>query len=153
MVPSFWQRWFGRKRSAWRESLEAAYAAGDDRRFEEAEQHLERAVQGLRESGQQDYLALGLLIKADMRRVTPDLGGARRDLDEAMTIAERGGMRRHEADCHLGYARLELAEGNQEKARGHLDRAKSMIDDMGYHRRDPEVAELDKLIERGSSQA
>ena len=44
MSPSFWQRWLGRKRAAWREALDAAYAAGDDRCFDEAEQHLERAI-------------------------------------------------------------------------------------------------------------
>lgn len=44
MSPPFWQRWFGGKKAAWRESLAAAYAASDDRRFDEAEEHLEQAV-------------------------------------------------------------------------------------------------------------
>ena len=123
------------------------------RDFSQATQHLDQAVQGLRDAGQQDYLVPGLLARGDLRLITVALPDARRDLGEAMTIAERGGMRRHEADCHLGYARLALAEGHHEKAREHLDRAKTMIDDMDYHRRDPEVVELDNLIDREPSQA
>lgn len=47
-----------------------------------------------------------------------DFDKARSDLDEAMTIAERGEMGLHSADCRLGYTRLYLAMGDKEKARG-----------------------------------
>jgi len=110
-------------------------------------------VRGLRDAVHRDFLPPGLLARSALRRVLEDFDSARRDLDEAMTIAERSGMRRHEADCHLGYARLELAEGHDAQAREHLDRAKAMIKEMGYHRRDPEVVELEKLIDREPSQA
>lgn len=119
--------------------------------FSQAAHHLEQAVQGLRDTGQRDQIPRGLLARAELRRVTPDFDGARRDLTEVMTIAKPGGMRLFEADCHLGYARLELAEKDHKKARGHLGRAKAMIEDMGYHRRDPEVAELERLIDRRPS--
>jgi hypothetical protein len=55
-------------------------------------------------------------------------------------------MRLHEADCHLEYARLHLACGDKEKARQSLAQAKEMIKEMGYHRRDGEVAELEKMV-------
>jgi hypothetical protein len=56
-------------------------------------------------------------------------------------------MRLYEADCHLEYTRLHLASGDQEKARESLAQAKAMIEDMGYHRRDREAAELERELE------
>ena len=91
-------------------------------------------------------------------------------MDEAFTIATRGGMGLHLADCHLEFARLNVArfkslkveklEGSNvetfqpanvptdylEEARKHLVTAKEMINKMGYHRRDKEVEELEKEI-------
>ena len=111
--------------------------------FAQAMAHLEQAVDGLRQAGQQDDLPRGLLAWAELRRVTGSLDRARADLEEALSIATRGGMRLHEADCHLEYARLHLACGEKEKARQSLAKAKAMIADMGYHRRDGEVAGLE----------
>jgi exonuclease VII small subunit len=90
-------------------------------------------------------LPLGLLARAELRRAMGSLDRARADLEEALSIATRGGMRLHEADCHLEYARLHLACGEQEKARQSLAQARAMIEDMGYHRRDGEVAELEEM--------
>ncbi len=67
---------------------------------------------------------------------------ARRDLDDAFTIAERGGMKLHLADAHLEYARLAVAEKQEPAARDHLGKAKALIEECGYHRRDKEVEEL-----------
>jgi tetratricopeptide (TPR) repeat protein len=111
--------------------------------FSQATTHLERAVDGLRQAGEQEFIALGLLARAELRRATGSLDRARTDLEEALSIATRGGMRLHEADCHLEYARLHLACGEQEKARESLAKAKGMVEEMGYHRRDGEVAELE----------
>jgi hypothetical protein len=63
-----------------------------------------------------------------------------------MTIAERGEMGLHQADCHLEYARLYLAMGDEDKAREHLAIARKMIEQMGYHRRDNEVKELEAML-------
>ena len=115
--------------------------------FAQAAAHLERAVDGLRQAGQQWMLPLGLLARAELHRVTGSLDRARADLEEALSIATRGGMRLHEADCHLEYARLHLACGEQEKARESLAQAKGMVQEMGYHRRDGEVAELEGELE------
>jgi tetratricopeptide (TPR) repeat protein len=114
--------------------------------FSQAAAHLNQAVDGLRESGYQWVLPLGLLARAELRRVTGSLDRARADLEEALSIATRGGMRLHQADCHLEYARLHLACGEREKARQSLAQAKEMIEDMGYHRRDGEVAELEGML-------
>jgi hypothetical protein len=66
-----------------------------------------------------------------------------------MAIAERGGMGLHQADAHLGYARLYLAMGDKPEAREHLATATEMIGRMGYHRRDGEVAELEERLKAG----
>jgi tetratricopeptide (TPR) repeat protein len=125
-----------------RAALVEAAAQGPDG-FEEAERHLDGAVEGLCLAGMQDYIPLGLLARAELWRLMKGDGEkARRDLDEALKIATRGGMRLHEADAHLEYARLHLAGGDSAAAREHLAKAKEIVADTGYRRRAPEVAEL-----------
>ena len=111
-----------------------------------AAEHLNQAVDWLRMAGTQDYLPCGLLARADLYIAQKDFEKARRDLDESMTIAERGEMGLYKADGRLGYARLYLATGEKEKARGELAIAKEMIGKMGYHRRDGEVKELQERL-------
>jgi tetratricopeptide (TPR) repeat protein len=116
--------------------------------------HLTRVVDGLRQAGTQDMLPHGLLARAEFYRVTGALEKAQRDLDEAFSIATRGGMGLHLADCHLAYARLALASRGRDvpterlyaDAREHLAIAKKMIAEMGYHRRDREVEELEAVL-------
>jgi tetratricopeptide (TPR) repeat protein len=121
------------------------------RDFSEAKTYLDEAVYGLRQSGLLDELPSGLLAQAELYRLQRKLEPAQRDLDEAMTIATRGGMRLHEADCHLEYARLYLAMGERyrAKAQENLAKAKAMINEMGYHRRDKDVKELEKQLMQG----
>ncbi len=114
-----------------------------------AAQHLDTAVDGLRQAGQQQELPRGFLARAALHRVRGDFDLARRDLDEALSIAERGGMGLHQADGHLEYARLYLAMGEEAQARERLATAKEMIGRMGYHRRDGEVAELEGQLKAG----
>jgi tetratricopeptide (TPR) repeat protein len=108
--------------------------------------YLNQAVDGLRQAGQQNYLPVGLLARAALRRAMRDFGRAQADLDEALSIATRGGMRLFEADCHLEYARLYLARGEKEPARVSLATAREMVEEMGYHRRDGEVEELEAQL-------
>ena len=90
-------------------ALGRAYVLVGDRA--QAAARLGKAVDGLRRAGAQHHLPRGLLARAAFRRAQGDLDGAARDLDEALEIATRGGMRLHEADCHLEFARLHLAAG------------------------------------------
>lgn len=112
-------------------------------------EHLRLAVDGLRQAGQIDFLPHGLLARAELRRLKSEFERARVDLDEAMSIATRGDMGLHQADCHLEYARLCLAEEPRDlvKAREHLGTAKEMIGRMGYHLRDEAVRELEAELE------
>jgi hypothetical protein len=123
-------------------AAEAAAGNGDSAA---AERVLDAAVLGLRRAGQQDYLPRGLLARAAFRRQRRAFKAARRDLDEARRIAARGGMRLHLIDADLEAARLALAETPSDAA-GYRDRARAGIADTGYHRRDPELAELDRAL-------
>jgi hypothetical protein len=134
---------------------------------------LDEAVEGLRASGANHYLARGLLACAAFRRAVGDWGGAARDLDEVQEIAEPGPKRLYRCDCALGRARLALARrgafapvnglvapspqppalpeaaaaaGLREEARKELDVAGSLIAECGYNRRDEELSELDEVV-------
>jgi tetratricopeptide (TPR) repeat protein len=114
--------------------------------FTQAAEHLNRAVDGLRQAGQQQELPRGLLARAELYKVRGEFDRALHDIEEAMTITERGEMGLHQADCHLEYARLYLAMGDKDRAREHLAIAIKMIEQMGYHRRDHEVKELEAML-------
>jgi tetratricopeptide (TPR) repeat protein len=114
--------------------------------FTRAAEHLNHAVDELRQAGQRDYLPRGLLVRAELYRAQGEFDEAQRDLDEAVTIAKRGEMGLHQADCHLEYARLYLTMGKKGDARRCLDTAKGMVDEMGYYRRDKDILEIDEQL-------
>jgi tetratricopeptide (TPR) repeat protein len=107
-----------------------------------ATHYVEKAVGMLRQAGRLDYLPLGLLTKAKVRRVTNNLEAARANLDEAFAIASRDNMGLRQADCHLEYAWLYLVQGKKDEANEHYVIARTMIGRIGYHRRDRELADL-----------
>ena len=121
--------------------LQAQHEGSRD--FIKATDHLNQAVDGLRQAGTQHHLPRGLLARAELYRVSGEFNKARHDLDEALVIAERGSMGLHQADCHLEYARLHLAMGEKDKAGESLLKAKTMIDKLGYHLRDKDVKEIE----------
>lgn len=111
--------------------------------FTDAEAHLQQAVDGLRQAGTQHHIPRGLLAHASLYIIRKDYSKAQHDIDSGFSIAKRGSMGLHQADCHLAYARLYYAKGDSAKAKEHLTTAKEMINRMGYHRRDKEVEELE----------
>ena len=114
--------------------------------MQEAKDNLDLAVQGLREAGHQEFITRGLLARAELYRVTGAYEPAQRDLDEALEIAERGEMKLHLADYHLDSTRLCLAQNKPANAREHLTAASQLVHETGYHRRDGDVATLEKQI-------
>jgi len=88
-------------------SLGRAHALADgDGHAAKAVQHLNAAVDGLRQAGSLAHVPRGLVARAAWYRVCGEYDAAHRDLDEAFEIAERGQMRLYEADIRLEYARL-----------------------------------------------
>ncbi len=137
--------------------LATVEAAGGD--FTDARTHLDQAVAGLREAGQQDHLPRGLLARAELYRHASEWDRGRADLDEAWAIATRdpqGQMRLFMTHCHLEYARLALDRGrieggdvepaHVEETRKHVESARVLIEETGYHRRDEELAELQERL-------
>ena len=110
--------------------------------FGRARGYLDEAVDGLREAGTQDYLPRGLIARTAFYRHAKEFRDAWRDLEEAREIADRGEMKLHLADCALEAVRLNLAEGKKDDARAELEKAKGLVGQTGYHRRDKEIQEL-----------
>lgn len=111
-----------------------------------ADSHVAQAVDFLRKANAQEFLVLGLLARAAFYREQGQFAAARRDLNEVLEIAERCGMRLFLTDYHLESCRLGLAENELPTAREHLDTARKLVAETGYHRRDREVQELEKLL-------
>lgn len=127
----------------------------DDGTFDKAEKYLNRAVEGLRAAGHQEFIACGLIDRAHLHRVTHDFDQAHADLEEVREIAERSEMKLFLADYHLESARLardRLAnEGDpnlkpdlQTELETHVREARKLIEETGYGRREGELAELER---------
>jgi tetratricopeptide (TPR) repeat protein len=110
--------------------------------FSTALDYLDRAVKGLREAGTTDHLPRGLLARAECHRLSGQSAKARQDLDEAREIAASGDMKLFLVDYHLEAGRLRRAEGQEEDAVRHFKKAKEMIKETGYRRRDIEVTKV-----------
>nr|VFK78908.1 MAG: hypothetical protein BECKSD772D_GA0070982_102916 [Candidatus Kentron sp. SD] len=106
------------------------------------------AVEKLREAGATHHLPRGLLTRAWARMATGDRAGARADLAEAWAIAEGGPMPLFQADILLARARLFgwEAEYPGGSARGDLQKARQLIEEHGYHRRDGELADAEAVL-------
>jgi len=107
--------------------------------FSRAFDYLDRAVEGLRESGDQDMLALALIKRAACSRLQSLFPRAWEDINEAKEIAELGDMKLHLVDYHLEAGRVCSAENKSDEANEHFKTAKKMIEETGYHRRDSEI--------------
>ncbi len=108
-----------------------------------AASHITTSVDALRRAGHHEHLPRALLARAALHTHTRAFDLARKDLDEALTLAARCGFRLHACDAHLGLARLAVAGGDPAGARPHAERARQLIDETGYHRRDGKLGALD----------
>lgn len=90
----------------------------------------------LRTAGDQRFIPQGLLTRAWLRCCRGNIRGAQEDLDEAQQIAERGSMKLDLTDIALTRARLF-------KDRDELAKARALIEECGYGRRLPELADAE----------
>lgn len=125
--------------------LMQAFAEGNDD-FSKATSHLDKAVTNLRQAGDEPYIVQGLLTRAGLYRVLKDWPHAHKNLQESMARANRSGMALHQADAHLEYARLYLAQENKEKAQENFNIGKKMVTDIGYYRRRQDILVLEAQL-------
>lgn len=117
----------------------------------DANPHLAPALDGLRYSNNLDELPKALLTAAHWHALIGDADTARRHLDEAQQIAERGPMPLFLADVHLHRARifgsLKREVRNLKYAdidpHAELAAAKSLIEKHHYGRRSQELADAE----------
>ena len=122
---------------------------GYDEPVRRAVEWLDQAVDGLRESGRDDYLPRGLLARAACRRWAAHFSAAEQDLQECEEIAWRGGMQLHLIDCHLEAARLARDSGRAVlwlTAAEHLAAAQDGIVKTGYKRRLVEAEQVAAVV-------
>lgn len=116
---------------------------------------VEAAVDGLRRSGDTNFIPRGLLTRSWLRVRQGDLTGAQADLDEAWEIAERGPMPLYQADILLYRARLFFREaeypwrnedGSPRSAKDDLAEARRLTEKHGYWRRKEELEDAEAVI-------
>ncbi len=111
--------------------------------------YLDQAIAGLKAEKAEEFLPAGLLARADWHRRQAHWDQAQADLAEALEVARLMGLKLAEADVYLAQSRLAFAQGQSQAARVWLDRAKSIIEATGYHRRDGDVAVLAGQLGQG----
>ena len=129
-----------------RANLGLALTEGHTAGLAQAAEQMGQAVDSLRQAAHEDQLLHGLLARAALQRFRSDFTAAAADLTEALEIAERGPMRLHECDAHLEWARLCRDQGDLAAARRHVARARELVNETGYGRREREVRWLEREI-------
>ncbi|HEX3529078.1 MAG TPA: toll/interleukin-1 receptor domain-containing protein [Thermoanaerobaculia bacterium] len=119
--------------------------------LEQAAKQLDRALDYLRQAAEEEFVSVGLLFRATFRRVHLDFAGATEDLNLSLEISERGSMRLNECDAHLEWARLCRDQRVLPEARQHLARARELVDQTGYKRREREVVWLERELAKESA--
>ncbi len=107
---------------------------------QDAQDHSQAALSGLRASGNMDDVPRGLLTRALLYHALGRPDDALTDLDEADDIARRGGMQLHLADLALHRARL-FADHDA------LKEARKLIEECGYGRRLPELQDAEHALQ------
>lgn len=130
---------------------QAAPGEGRAAGLAQAAEHLDQAVDGLRWAGQEDDMPRGLLARAALRRFRFDFTDAAADLTEALEIAKRGRMRLHECDAHLEWTRLCRDQVTLATACQHVARARVLVNETGYGRREREVKWLEGELAKESA--
>ena len=146
-------------RSYCREAVAEGVAA-----FGEADGHMSKAIELLRAGNDVEFLGVGLLVDAELRRMTGALAEAQKSIRDACAIAVQGNWVLLIIDCHIEMAFLRLEErrmGLEERwtagcefdlqapmsSRQHCERAVALSDQIGYRRRDPDLKRLRRELD------
>jgi tetratricopeptide (TPR) repeat protein len=124
--------------------------------FSESQKYLDKALNGLREAGAQEFIVKGLFACADLYMNLKEFAEAWKDLDEAFEIAQYGNMKLYLADYYINTCRLikeqiksgdsfKIIENNQEikltkkemeqKYKINYEKGKKLVIQTGYLRR------------------
>ena len=110
------------------------------------------ALTTLRRANQDAYAVPSLLDRAEALWRRGDAIAAAEPLREAEAIAARGPMPLFQANAHVLQARIQLGEGDTERARHHRDEARALIEKHGYGAAAlPELALLSAEIVRAEN--
>jgi len=121
--------------------------------LDSARPHLDRAVQILLPGGARHWLTAALIARASLLLRRGRLDEAGSDLSQALEHATRSELRLQEADAHIGFARLHLATNDSDRARQSLSRARTIVDETGYHRRDDELQKLEAQLSSAAAES
>jgi tetratricopeptide (TPR) repeat protein len=127
--------------------LRLALQRGAPSDLSEADREINRGVIGLRQAGSESRLPCGLITRAELRSAQGDPKAARIDLEEALEIATRAGLLLQKADCHVSFARVQIAAGETTLARRSLASASRLAKQTGYGKCDLEIARLQSVLE------
>jgi tetratricopeptide (TPR) repeat protein len=123
--------------------------------LEQALRYATAAVECLRESNHLIYVPRALLTRAAVYRLQGHFDRAHSDIDEVVDIAQCSAMDFYQADAHLEKVALHLAAYRATRHEDHLshasvslDRAKTLIQQMHYYRRNRQVGELEAALQR-----
>ena len=95
---------------------------------------LKRAIDALRDLGDEITSSRALLRLSEAARATGDFGRAREALSESLAITSTLGLRLEEAQAHEGLAAIAAATGRPEDARTNVLRAYAIYRDIGHPR-------------------
>jgi tetratricopeptide (TPR) repeat protein len=108
----------------------------------EAAEHLKRAHRLLTDSQRQEYSPRGILAIARLARAEGNSQEAIEYLMEVLPQVEAKSMKPNLVDTHLELARNYKDLGRESEYLSSLKSAETLIEETGYHVRDPEVAAL-----------
>jgi tetratricopeptide (TPR) repeat protein len=108
----------------------------------EAAEHLKRAHRLLTDSQRQEYSPRGILAIAQLARAEGNSQEAIDYLMEVLPQVEAKSMKPNLVDTHLELARNYKDLGRESEYLSSLKSAETLIEETGYHVRDPEVAAL-----------
>jgi tetratricopeptide (TPR) repeat protein len=99
---------------------------------QQAQDYFNQAVTGIREAGKINFIPEFLIDRANFYLQQQQYADAKRDLDEADMIIQRGDMKLYAVDWHLSMNNYQLAMNNEKQATEHKKIARELIEVTGY---------------------